>query len=181
MRLTEKIRDFLWQRGLSKDTTGRVRNRATGTLQTAESVFVIYDASEEHQNKEAEAFFSLLKSLDVKVKSLGFARYKIVPHYCIPQLSKQFICKKDLDLSGIPRKSFMTDFFDEEFDLLISLDMEQSKALQYVAAMSMARFKVGWYDTSNMPYFDLLLRTREGDMKGYMNQIIHYLSTINTQ
>lgn len=175
------IKQTLWKWALKRRLDGRVRNRVSGSLITASDVFVIYDASEEYQNQIAEQFFSELKSLDVKVKSIGYAKYKIVPHYCIPQLTKQFICKKNVDLLGVPRQSFLDAFLDEEFDLLISLDQEQDPVLQHLAAVSLARFKVGWNHPDNLPYFDFLVGgTEPGDMKGFINQLIHYLSINNT-
>lgn len=180
VRMISRIKKYLWRRALSKGLTGRDRKRESGNLITANNVFVIYDASEESQNKEAEVFFEQLKSLRVKVKSLGYAKYKIVPHYCIPQLTRQFICMKELNLLGIPSKSFLDDFLDEEFDLLISLDLEQNSVLQYLAAMSKAKFKVGFNHPDNLQYFDFLVGAREGDMQDYIKHLIHYLSIQKT-
>lgn len=177
--MISSIQQFLWRRVLDKRLSGRLRTRASGSLNTARDVFVLYDASEEYQNKQAEDFFRRLKTLDVKVKSLGYAKYKIVPHYCIPQLTKQFICKKDLNLFGIPSQTFLEDFLDEEFDLLISLDMEQDRVLQYLAAMSKAKFKVGFNHPDNLLYFDFLVGAKPGDMTDYIDQLIHYLSIKN--
>lgn len=174
------IKKYLWRRALNKRLTGRDRKRQSASLITANNVFVIYDASEEHQNKEAEVFFDQLKSLGVKVKSLGYAKYKIVPHYCIPQLTRQFICMKDLNILGIPSQSFLDDFIDEEFDLLISLDLDQNNILQYLAAISKAKFKVGFNHPDNLQYFDFLVGARQGDMQDYIKHLIHYLSIQKT-
>lgn len=177
----QRIKQILLKWVLKRRLEGRVRNRTSGSLVTAYDVFIIYDASEEYQNKIAEEFFSELKSLDVKVKSVGYAKYKIVPHYCIPQLTRQFICKKDINLLGVPRQTFLNAFLDEEFDLLISLDQEQDPVLQYLAAVSLAKFKVGWNHPDNLIYFDFLVGgTEPGDLKGYIHQLIHYLSINNT-
>ncbi len=123
MSTIDQIKGYLRNRVLQNRLSGRQRRRVSGSLTTANEVFVIYDASAENQNKLAEEFFAELKSLDIKVKSLGYAKFKIVPHYCIPQLTRQFICKKDLNLLGIPAQPYLNDCIDEEFDILISLDM----------------------------------------------------------
>ncbi len=175
------IKTILWKWALKKRLEGRVRKRTSGSLITASDVFIIYDASEEYQNKIAEEFFAELRSLDLKVKSVGYAKYRIVPHYCIPQLTRQYICKRNVDFLGAPRHTYLDAFLDEEFDLLISLDQEQDTVLQYLAAVSLARFKVGWNHPANLPYFDFLVGgTKPGDMKGYIHQLIHYLSINNT-
>jgi len=113
------------------------------------------------------------------VKSVGFAKYKIIPHYCIPQLTRQFICKSDLNIIGIPNKATLNDLLDEETDLLISLDMEQDPVLQYLAAMSLSKFKVGYNHADNLPWFDFLVGAEPGDMTDYIKQLIHYLSINN--
>jgi hypothetical protein len=178
--IVKTIKTYLWQRALNARLANRNRVRISGSLITAKDLFVVYDASEEVQNKHAEAFFVKLKSLDIKVKSLGYAKYKIIPHYCIPQLSRQFICQKDLNLFGVPHKPFLDDFLDDEVDLLISLDQEQDPVLQYLAAVSMAKFKVGWNHPDNLPYFDYLIGSSPGDLPDYFDQLIHYLSINNT-
>ncbi len=180
MSILDVIRNMFWQRAMKKSLAGRQRRRTSASLHTAKDVFVIYDASEEEQNRDAEDLFNKLKGIGIKIKSLGYAKYKIVPHYCIPQLTKQFICRQDIDWKGIPRKSFLQDFLDEEFDLLISLDMAQDRILQYIAAMSAARFKVGWNDPANLPYFDFLIGSKPGDIHDFIRQILHYLSISKT-
>jgi hypothetical protein len=179
--LLDKIQNHLRLRYLRNRLDGQSRNRVSGSLVTARDVLVLYDASEEHQNKMAEEFFGELKKLDIRVKSIGYAKFKIVPHYCIPQLTRQFICKKDLDWMGVPRQSFLEDFLNEDVDLLISLDQDQDPVLQYLAAVSLARFKVGYHQESNLPWFDFLVGgTPPGDTKSYIMQLIHYLSIKST-
>lgn len=168
---------MILQKILMKRSEGVKRNRQSHSLETAKTVLVLYDASEEYQNKIVESFLEQLKNKDLKVKSLGFIKYNIIPHYCIPQFTKQFLCKKDLNLLGIPKTTFLDDFLHEEFDLLISLDLEQSKVLQYIACLSKAKFKVGWNDEENLPYYDFLIKSIPGDLEDYIRQIIHYLST----
>lgn len=181
MRKQLSIKQWFWRRALKTRLAGRERERISGSLLTAQDVFVVYDSSHEFQNKLAEEFFGELKKLDIRVKSVGYAKFKIVPHYCIPQLTRQFICKKHLDLTGIPKQPFLNDFLDEPFDLLISLDQEQDPVLLYLAAASMAKFKVGWNHPDNIPWFDFLVGgTEPGDMKDYIHQLVHYLSIHNT-
>lgn len=176
MSIIEKVKGYLRNRMLQKKLEGRRRSRQAGSLVTAGEVFVIYDASEEYQNKLAEAFFAELKSMDIKVKSLGYARYKIIPHYCIPQLTRQFICKKDLNFLGIPTLPYLDDCLNDAFDLLISLDMSQDPLFQYIAALSKARCKVGWNDPANLPYYDFLVKGKDGDLADFIKQLIKYLS-----
>jgi hypothetical protein len=180
MTIIERIKGFLRSRLLQKRLSGRKRNRVSGSLMTAAEVFVIYDASEEYQNKISEELFAELKGLDIKVKSLGYAKFKIIPHYCIPQLTRQFICKKDLNLLGIPDTPYLNDCMDEEVDLLISLDMNQDPVFQYIAAMSNAKCRVGWNDPANLPFYDILVKGKENDLGDFIRQIINYL-TINNQ
>jgi len=181
VRIIQHIKQWIWSRALNNRLAGRERLRESGSLLTAKDVLVLYDASEEFQNKLAEEFFAELKKLDIRVKSIGYAKFKIVPHYCIPQLTRLFICKKHLDLTGIPKHPFLDDFLDEPFDLLISMDQEQDPVLQFLAAASMARYKVGWNHPGNLPWFDLLVGgTEPDDPKGFLHQIVHYLSINNT-
>jgi hypothetical protein len=173
------IKSALHNRALQQKLSNRHRQRVSGSLITARDVLILYDASEEYQNKQAEEFFARLKELDIKVKSVGFAKYKIIPHYCIPQLTRHFVCQSDLNLIGIPSRAALNDLLDEEVDLLISLDMEQDPLLQYLAAMSMAKFKVGYNHPDNLRWFDFLVGAKPGDIPDFITQLTHYLSINN--
>ncbi len=181
MGFINRIKTICWERAIKPYSASGNRDRNTFNLDTAQHVGVIYNASEEHMIKEADEFFTYLKGRDIKHTSIGYAKYPIVPHYCIPQLTKHFICKKDLNFCWIPRKSKIKLFTDEQYDLLISLDIEQNKTLQFIAAITKAKFKAGYYDEANLPFFDFLLKSDRAEIKEYIKQLIHYLSVFNTK
>lgn len=180
MSAINTIKEFCWKRAVKPCIKPGARQRHSFNLDNAKTVGIIYDASEEYMIKEVETFFNYLKFRKIMHKSLGYAKYTIIPHYCIPQLTKLFICKKDVNWCWKPAKSKTEDFINEEFDLLVSLDIMQDKTLQYLAAASKAKFKAGYYHDQNIPIFDFLLKAEKADMTEYIKQLIHYLSVFNT-
>ena len=180
MSLINRIKTACWNSMVKKFTSRENRNRSTFNLDNAKTVGIVYNASEEYMIKETDDLIDYLKYRGIKTKSIGLAHYNIVPHYCIPQLSKLFICQKDLNWCWKPSRQKTEDFLNEDFDLLISLDLEQDKTLQYLAAASNAKFKAGYYHPDNIPVFDFLVKSDINQLKDYIKQLIYYLSVFNT-
>ena len=65
------------------------------------------------------------------------------------------VLRKDLNWYGRPSREKVALMLSGEPDLFLSLIAQPSFALDYMAASSRARFKVGRYDT---PVFDLVFR-----------------------
>jgi hypothetical protein len=87
--------------------------------------------------------------------------------------------KKDLDWFGLPKSTTVDQFIETEFDLLLNLALKQNFVLDYITALSRAKFKVGWSKGKNN-YFDLNINiSRKQDALYLAKQQIFYLGELN--
>lgn len=58
----------------------------------------------------------------------------------------RFFAKSSHNWYGKPTDHIVTNFIEEEFDILIAINTNNDAVLTYVAAMSHAKFKLGRFD-----------------------------------
>ncbi len=90
------------------------------------------------------------------------------------------INKSDFNCIGIPKTNFIEEFTDQNFNLYIDFSCLYSFTCDYISKRSRASFKVGRIHYLNTP-FDLVLdNLKEESSRGFLNSIIHYLSSIKS-
>ncbi len=87
--------------------------------------------------------------------------------------------KKNITFFGKPKNIKHEEFIAQKFDILIDMSMSQNITIQNLVALSKANFKVGkYYDERS--YADFMVNIKETDKFPYfVEQIKHYLTTIN--
>ena len=86
---------------------------------------------------------------------------------------------KDLDFWGLPKKDKVDEFINIRFEVLFNIALEDNLVLDYITALSQARFKVGSTQIINN-YFDLNINIGENQDAVYLaKQQIFYLAQLN--
>ncbi|MBW6534891.1 MAG: hypothetical protein K0B11_07780 [Mariniphaga sp.] len=89
------------------------------------------------------------------------------------------ITPKDTNWLGFPKKGIVEDFLNTEFDLLLNIALEQNLLLDYLTALSKARFKVGWSPKENN-FYDLNINIKGKQDAMYLaSQQILYIRQLN--
>ncbi len=89
------------------------------------------------------------------------------------------ITPKDLNWMGFPKPGPCDDFIKTEFDLLLNITLESSRAIDYITALSRAKFKIGW-SPGEKNFFDLNINIRQNQDALYLaQQQIFYLAQLN--
>lgn len=89
------------------------------------------------------------------------------------------ITTEDLNWWGLPKPEKIDDFTKMNFDLLLNIALKQNFVLDYLTALSQAKFKVG-YSPNEVNYFDLNINIGEKDDAMYLaKQQIFYLAQLN--
>lgn len=74
----------------------------------------------------------------------------------------------------------MRNFIEEEYDLLIDLNINDHFALKYIAALSKATFKVGKYEEDDVPIHDMMIDSdHTKTVKYFLRQIDTYITMLN--
>jgi hypothetical protein len=86
---------------------------------------------------------------------------------------------KDLDFWGLPKKEKVEEFTNIRFEVLLNIALENNLVLDYITALSQARFKVGC-SPNIKNYFDLNINIGENRDPMYIaKQQIFYLAQLN--
>lgn len=127
------------------------------SLQKAKSVGILFHAENIQQNDVIIAFVQHLKSLQKDVQLLGYMPQREFGfQYPFP-----YISNKDTSWYGKPGGGTSGYFTRSPFDLMINFCAEECLPLEYISAVSSARFRVGFNKDIHNPNYDLILISGE--------------------
>ncbi|SMD32097.1 hypothetical protein SAMN04488029_0437 [Reichenbachiella faecimaris] len=86
--------------------------------------------------------------------------------------------EKDLNAKGNWSKESVTQFKNEPFDFLVSLDWNQNKYTQNILAKSKAKCRVGRYEEGKDQYFEMMINPNDDKYTTYLEQVYHYLTNV---
>jgi len=106
----------------------------------------------------------------------GFCVFEAITN---PHQDSNTLTVKDIDFWGLPKKEKVDEFTNIKFEILLNIALEDNLVLDYITALSQARFKVG--SSSNAKnYFDLNINIEENRDSMYLaKQQIFYLAQLN--
>ena len=182
MKLFNKLRQFFGNYDYRRRASGIDRNKKTVNIEDAQKIGLLYLVPDERSYEKIVDFIKNLQKQGKKVFALGFVMNKDVPSFFSSSNSYSFFTLKDLNWYNKPRSTFVTNFLNEKFDLVINLSLEDIFPLQYISGLSKANMRVGKYGEDNGQYYDMMIETDKiNDLGSYIEQIAHYLSIIKNK
>jgi len=171
-----KIRLKIRNRSLQSDANGIKRNADFVNLHQAKTVGILFDAKDHDNYEKINDFAKQLKKGGIQVNILGYK----------PKIKKDevmvFPCFSEDHLNWYfkPTSSYIKEFSQKPFDILINAYMDELPPLLYVSALSHAKFRIGRYLEDKTHCFDLMVNTpAKKDVAALLHQIKHYLEQIN--
>jgi len=151
------------------------RRRHPVPFNSAQSVGVLFDATEQVQRDQVMPFIESIKKQVKQVTAIGFLQNK--------QDASSFSFKgfnlNDIDWLGRPKKEVLENYAGEAFDFLICIYQKECLPIEYIAALSKAQMRVGPY-TDNTYCYDLIIDTTKNDStKHFLKEVEFYLHKIN--
>jgi len=140
-------------------------------INTAKNIGVIWQPTQ----KEA---FQYLKNYFTREQIIcrGFCVFEEITN---PHQAANTLTVKDLDFWGLPKKEKVDDFISIKFEILLNIALENNLVLDYLTALSQARFKVG-SSPKTKNYFDMNINIGENSNPLYLaKQQIFYLAQLN--
>lgn len=157
------------------------RKKITTNLSKAKYIGILYVVGDENQYLKVCDFVKSLQDERKEVKAIGFVNNKAIPYYCYPKIAYDYFTIKDLNWFMKPSNSFVHDFINKEFDMLIDISIESCFSIQYIAGLSKANFKVGRYGINPLNFYDLMLQVDDKiNLIDYLKYIKHYLTILNS-
>ena len=165
------VREYFLQKMIRKIDL----RRQTVTYNSAQTIGVLFDATELSHRERIIQFSEDLKSKDKKVKLLGFFNNKQE----VSNFPFNAFNKNDIDWLMRPKGEVVQSFMNTDFDLLIGVYEGNNLPLEYIAALSKAHLRVGPY-TDNIYCYDLMIDTDKQNLDNYISQMEFYLKRLNS-
>ncbi|MBN2746431.1 MAG: hypothetical protein JXR34_06870 [Bacteroidales bacterium] len=173
------LRRLLLNKELSKKVVRMERQRAFFNLESAKSIGVVFDATNESDYNKVASFVRHIQTFHKTVKVIGYVNYKDLPHFIHQRLAYDFVLSKDLAFNGRPQNTFAKDFIKTEFDLLIDFNLSLISPLKYITALSMAKCKVGLMSDEMKTYYDLMIQGVESnDLPRFIKEVLSLLEDL---
>ncbi len=142
------------------------------SLQKAKSVGILFFADNIQQNDLVLAFSQQLKALQKEVQLLGYLpKREFGFQYPFP-----YISNKDISWYGKPGGGTTGYFERSPFDLIIDFSVGDCLPLEYISAVSAAKFRVGFNkDIQNSNYDLILISNEKSNISNLIQNLEKYL------
>lgn len=140
-------------------------------LDNAKSIGILFDGTEQAEREIVLGYAEQLKQQGKKVKLLAFFNNKLKgDNFSFAAFNRQ-----QLDWAMRPTSREALEFKDQPFDLLLNISHSSILPLDYLAAHSKARFRVGPF-TENTFCYDLMIDYPvKTDLKAFLHQVVFYM------
>ncbi|MBN8703096.1 MAG: hypothetical protein J0M08_08525 [Bacteroidetes bacterium] len=178
----KKSREYIGKFLLQSEAKKNSRNRRAFNLEDAKTIGILFDSSNKEDFDLLKKYITYLKEMKKKVKAIGYYSSGFVPQFTYSKLEYDFFTPKELNLYCKPTEAFVKNFIEEEYDILIDLNMRAELPLQFIGAASKAQFKVGIHNDFNEKNYDFLIKVdTDKSVKFFLRQIDTYLFMINNR
>ncbi len=182
MTLLQAFKNKIGNYFLSKEVSLVSRNKMFVNLGDAKTIGIVFNASEKEQFELVKKYINYLKDLKKRVKAIGFFNSVETPLMTYSKLEYDFFSLKDLNWYNTPKNVYVSNFIEDQFDILIDLNMHDSFPLTYISTLSRAKFKVGKKSSGDHSIFDLMLEIDSSkSLKYFMRNLDEYLFVINKE
>lgn len=182
MSLFRNIKQFFAARSLKNELAAHPRHTSAHKFRFDQlrTVGILFDASGQEDYELVRRYVVYLREHSKKVKALGFFNSKEVPQLTYSRLEYDFFAAKELNWFGKPSAPVISNFINEEFDLLIDLNIHDHFPLKYISALSKAKFKVGKYKEQEEAVYDMMIDADNTQtLKYFLRQVDTYIAMLN--
>ena len=180
MGVIQSLKIFAGNYFLSQEMKSVRRNKMFLNLDDAKTIGIVFDATKNENFDLVKKYITYLRDLKKRVKGIGFFDSKTTPAMAYSKLEYDFFCLKDLSWNYIPNNIYVKNFIEDQYDILIDLNLKDAFPLKYISTLSRAKFKVGKSSKWNSSIFDLMLDVDASkDLKYFLRNLDTYLFIIN--
>jgi len=179
--LLNNIREKLGYKLLNKKLKRKKRKVVVTNLDDAQTVGVIFNATNQDSYDRAYRFSTFLMSKDIKVFAMGYVDDMHMLKYFAEKKSFKFFSRNNFNWYGKPKNPSIDFFIEKKFDILIDLSLDTFFPVNYIVASSEAFLKVGRM-VDDCSYYDIMFDIKkEPTLDHLINQIELYLSILNVK
>lgn len=147
-------------------------------FESAKSVAILFTIGNKAEFDTVRDYYKELESKKLTMHALGFVKKpEDIGQVYFGQGHFNFFSEKHISNMGKIKEVEVIDFVKQDFDILINLSTINNFHIEYVFALSKAKFKVS--GIIDCKYSDLNINfSREKGLSYLILQVNHYLSTI---
>jgi hypothetical protein len=165
---------------LEKEKAGVKRDPAFMNMNDAKTIGILFEASNAEDFELVKRYVIYLREMKKKVKVIGYFSENEIPQLTYSKLEYDFVDKKQLSWHMKPSGHVIDNFIEEQYDILIDLNIHDHLPLKYIAVLSRARFKVGKTQQGSTEVYDLSIdHPADKSLKYFLRQVDTYLLMIN--
>lgn len=175
--MIQKIKSLFHRYFLKKELKFHQSERNVMTLDTAKEIGIIFYANSPDDTNVINQLANYLKEQKKKVNILAFYNSKKTAlNFNFPYFNK-----KDINWHFEPVSQNVTEFIQKKFDILINLVVGDCPPLEYVSALSNAKFRMGKYENDKMYCADMMIDLGgKTDIAFLAEQVKRYLVMMNS-
>ncbi|WP_234387199.1 MULTISPECIES: hypothetical protein [Aquimarina] len=150
------------------------REARSQNISNLKTLAVLIDAT---QSINIVSLLKLANELGVKSEELKVIGYKEDQKEIIDDKDAAYYNDKSFGVNGAIKSKSLQDFVDKDFDVLINFYEKNTVELNYVAAASKAKFKVGFAEVDNR-INDLIIGASTNDTNLFISELKKYLKIL---
>ena len=155
---------------LKKNVTIRVSD----AYKEAKHIGLLYSLDKNRPKEMLDDLIAKFESDHKKVSTMAFVPVAAK----LSDLGYAYFNERDLNAKGNWSKDSVSQFRNEPFDFLVSLDWSQNKYTQNILAGSKAKCRVGRYEEGKNQYFEMMINPNDEKYATYLEQVYHYLTNV---
>lgn len=160
MSLNKKLRNQVANYFFVREIQKVKRVKGSVSFKNARTIGILYDATEERNYEVVKSYVKKLRDECKKdVLALGFYNGPVLPAMRFSKLGMDFFTKKNINWHYKPSHPMVNKFINVGFDILINLNVSKSFPLQYIFALTHAKFKIGRYEKKHASIYDFMIKT----------------------
>ena len=160
---------------LKKELKFHKPSRYVMNISDMREIGILFDATDTTKTNTINQFAESIRTQFRKVSLLGFYNF---PKPAI-NLNFPYFHNKELNWYLEPQGYVVEEFIEKKFDVLINAYTNEVIPLEYISALSNAKYRIGLYDSAKTYCNDFMIELKENkDLGSFLEQIKHYLYII---
>ncbi len=156
MKFIENTRAYFGRRIIQSYLRKNKREVKACNIDNAKTIGILFNATHQISFEIVKEMVKNLSNKKSKIDVLGYVDSKnLIDHY-LYRKGFEFFTHKQLNWYYKPIDETVNSFIKNKFHILINLSLDDPYPIQYIVALSKARFKVGRYTEGN-EYLDLMI------------------------
>lgn len=176
IKFWQNIKQYFYKRALAEAVSRQKAVRSIINLKDAQRIGIIYDSRDTANDATIAQYAEQLRKIGKEVEVLGYISDKKIES----KPGIQVLHSKNTGWTGIPNDPKAEAFAAKNFDLLLACFIGSNPTLEYIAATSKAKWRVGVYSKDKTELYELMVNTGSNTDLAYLTtQMTYFLNQIN--